>query len=45
MSLAWFHRARLVGGGPPVTHIANRCFYRRSQLRRWIQEQQERRVQ
>jgi hypothetical protein len=41
MSLAWYRRARLVGGGAPFIRIGNRVFYRRGELRRWIQEQQE----
>lgn len=40
MSLAWFHRMRLVGGGPPFIRIANRVFYRRADLRRWIADRE-----
>jgi hypothetical protein len=38
MSLAWFRRKRLAGGGPPFIRVSNRVFYRRSDLRRWIAE-------
>ncbi len=43
MSLAWFRRKRLTGGGPPFVRIGGRVFYQRGELRRWIGEQQERR--
>lgn len=36
MSLAWFRRARLLGGGPPFIRIGSRVFYRRSDLKAWI---------
>lgn len=36
MSLAWFRRKRVQGGGPPLIRISNRVFYRRGDLRRWI---------
>jgi hypothetical protein len=36
MSLAWFRRKRIHGGGPPFIRISNRVFYRRGELRRWI---------
>ena len=38
MSLAWFRRKRLHGGGPPYIRVSNRIFYRRAELRRWIAE-------
>jgi hypothetical protein len=38
MSLAWFHRKRLFGGGPPFIRVSNRVFYRRGELREWIAE-------
>ncbi len=38
MSLAWFRRKRVHGGGPPFIRVSNRVFYRRSELRRWIAE-------
>lgn len=37
MSLGWFRRARLLGGGPPYVRISNRIFYRRSALRDFVQ--------
>ena len=36
MSLAWFRRKRVHGGGPPFIRVSNRIFYRRGELRRWI---------
>ena len=36
MSLAWFRRTRVQGGGPPFIRVSNRIFYRRADLRRWI---------
>ena len=36
MSLAWFRRKRMHGGGPPFIRVSNRIFYRRGELRRWI---------
>lgn len=36
MSLAWFRRRRLFGGGPPFIRVSNRIFYRRGELRQWI---------
>jgi hypothetical protein len=36
MSLAWFRRKRVYGGGPPFIRVSNRVFYRRGELRRWI---------
>jgi hypothetical protein len=36
MSLAWYRRKRVFGGGPPFVRISNRVFYRRGELRRWI---------
>ncbi len=36
MSLAWFRRKRVFGGGPPFLRVSNRIFYRRGELRRWI---------
>jgi hypothetical protein len=36
MSLAWFRRKRVHGGGPPFIRVGNRIFYRRAELRRWI---------
>lgn len=39
MSLAWYRRKRMFGGGPPFIRISNRVFYRRSHLRRWIADQ------
>jgi hypothetical protein len=36
MSLAWFRRKRVHGGGPPFIRVSNRVFYRRGELRRWI---------
>jgi hypothetical protein len=36
MSLAWFRRRRIRGGGPPFIRVSNRVFYRRRELRRWI---------
>ena len=42
MSLAWFRRVRLLGGGPPVVRISNRIFYRRGDLRSWIAQGQTR---
>jgi hypothetical protein len=38
MSLAWFRRKRVHGGGPPFIRVSNRVFYRRGELRRWIAE-------
>ena len=38
MSLAWFRRKRMHGGGPPFIRVSNRIFYRRGELRRWIAE-------
>jgi hypothetical protein len=39
MSLAWFRRKRVYGGGPPFIRVSNRIFYRRGELRRWISNQ------
>ncbi len=39
MSLAWYRRKRIFGGGPPFIRVSNRVFYRRSDLRRWIADQ------
>jgi len=39
MSLAWFRRKRVFGGGPPFIRVSNRIFYRRGELRRWIAAQ------
>jgi hypothetical protein len=36
MSLAWYRRRRMFGGGPPFIRIANRVFYQRGELRCWI---------
>jgi hypothetical protein len=36
MSLAWFRRKRVHGGGPPFIRVSNRIFYRRADLRGWI---------
>ena len=36
MSLAWFRRKRVFGGGPPFIRVSNRVFYRRGALRQWI---------
>ena len=38
MSLAWYRRSRVRGGGPPFIRISNRIFYRRGALRQWITE-------
>lgn len=38
ISLAWYRRKRLFGGGPPFIRVSNRVFYRRDELRRWIAE-------
>lgn len=38
MSLGWFRRKRVFGGGPPFVRVSNRVFYRRGDLRRWIAE-------
>ena len=38
MSLAWFRRKRVHGGGPPFIRVSNRVFYRRGELRRWVAE-------
>jgi hypothetical protein len=38
MSLAWFRRKRVFGGGPPFIRVSNRIFYRRRELRLWIAE-------
>ena len=40
MSLAWFRRARLLGGGPPFVRVGNRVFYRRAELRAWLAERE-----
>ncbi len=41
MSLAWYRRARLMGGGPPFIRIGgNRVFYRRGDLRAWIAQRE-----
>jgi hypothetical protein len=37
MSLGWYRRKRLLGGGPPFVRISNRVFYRRGALRAWIE--------
>jgi hypothetical protein len=39
LSLAWYRRRRLAGGGPPFIRIANRVFYRRGTIRAWIESQ------
>ena len=39
MSLAWFRRKRVCGGGPPFIRISNRVFYRRAELRQWVAAQ------
>ena len=39
MSLAWYRRKRVFGGGPPFIRVSNRVFYRRGDLRRWVEEQ------
>jgi hypothetical protein len=36
MSLAWYRRKRVFGGGPPFIRVSNRVFYRRGDLRQWI---------
>lgn len=36
MSLAWFRRKRVHGGGPPFIRVSNRIFYRRGELRQWV---------
>lgn len=36
MSLAWFRRRRVFGGGPPFIRVSNRVFYRRGDIRQWI---------
>jgi hypothetical protein len=41
MSLAWYRRRRIRGGGPPFIRISTRVFYRRGDLRRWIASQGE----
>jgi hypothetical protein len=41
MSLAWYRRKRLTGGGPPFVRVGNRIFYRRTDLRSWISAQEE----
>jgi hypothetical protein len=38
MSLAWYRRKRVFGGGPPFIRVSNRIFYRRGELRRWISD-------
>jgi hypothetical protein len=38
MSLAWYRRKRIFSGGPPFIRVSNRVFYRRGELRRWIEE-------
>jgi hypothetical protein len=38
MSLAWYRRKRIFGGGPPFVRISNRIFYRRGELRQWIED-------
>jgi hypothetical protein len=38
MSLAWFRRKRVHGGGPPFIRVSNRIFYRRGDLRNWVEE-------
>lgn len=38
MSLAWYRRARVFGGGPPFIRVSNRVFYRRGELRQWLTE-------
>jgi hypothetical protein len=38
MSLAWYRRKRVFGGGPPFIRLSNRVFYRRGELRRWLAE-------
>ena len=30
MSLAWYRRKRVSGGGPPFIRVSNRIFYRRA---------------
>jgi hypothetical protein len=45
MSLAWFRRTRLRGGGPPFLRVSNRVFYRRSELRGWILDRANRTIQ
>lgn len=42
MRLDWWHKKRLLGGGPPFIRISNRIFYRRSELRKWIAEREVR---
>ena len=37
MSLGWYRRMRLLGGGPPFIRISNRVFYRRGALRDFVQ--------
>jgi hypothetical protein len=44
MSLAWFRRRRVRGGGPPFIRVSNRVFYRRGALREWLAEQAARAV-
>jgi hypothetical protein len=36
MSLAWYRRKRVFGGGPPFIRVSNRVFYRRGDLRQWL---------
>lgn len=38
MSLAWYRRKRVFGGGPPFIRVSNRIFYRRGDLRQWISD-------
>jgi hypothetical protein len=44
MSLSWFRRKRVRGGGPPFIRVSNRVFYRRGVLRQWLAEQAARAV-
>ena len=36
MSLAWYRRKRLTGGGPAFVRVGSRVFYRRAELRRFV---------
>ena len=40
MSLAWYRRMRLTGGGPPFIRISNRIFYKRADLRAFMADRE-----
>jgi hypothetical protein len=42
MSLGWYRRMRLLGGGPVFVRISNRIFYRRSALRAFVAQREAR---